>query len=236
MKKLTKSKKKDVKATSEYTITFQPLLDEGIVLIKQSDAFTTYTKREIDLKDTIAKQGAEGYAHDQDKTVLADSKTYTDGKVGGILDEAKAYADEEDVKVKTYADEQDAKTLTSAKTYSDNKDANVLASAKTYADGINTRLEGIITALTERVTALETELGKKLDDAPSDGKTYGRKDATWTKVEGGATGNSFGEIFVNGAGPITASQPNDAVDFRGTDGIALIPDFVNNVITIKENA
>ena len=226
MKKLIKSKrKKNVKADPVYTVTYQPLLSENIVLIKQSDPFDTYTKEEIDLKDTIVRQGAEGYAHDQDETVLANSKTYTDGKVGGILDDAKAYADEEDVKVKTYADEQDVKTLTSAKTYSDGKDAtvltsakgyadgkdvDVLASAKTYADGIDTKLAGIITALTERVKTLEEEIGN--------------------------VGNSFGQIFVNGAGPITASQPNDAVDLRGADGIVLDPDFTNKIVTIKEGA
>ena len=373
MKKSNKGKVlKD--ALDKTTITYQPLLKDNIVLIKPSDQFDTYTKDEINLRDTEAKQAAMGYAHDQDVIVLSDSKTYTDGKTSGILAEAKAYADDientldgeidlkedknvlrgkpvleptndtymyfdgtsyipkkgsgtgvtieevdAEITLKTpdvqavkdntakvgitteqaeaivansakvggiteikegssnvhvnevdkvvtisvdegepspdlpargqikaiqgtenfddvppitltnaksaieanatnignvlteaeaYADEQDAKILTSAEAYADGKDADVLADAKLYADGIDTKLAGIITALTERVTTLEEEIGK--------------------------VGNSFGQIYVNGAGPIVASMPNDAFDIRGEAGIVLDPDFTNKTITIKE--
>lgn len=40
-------------------------------------------------------------------------------------------------------------------------------------------------------TALDELASKKIEDAPSDGKTYGRKDATWAEVSGGGGGGAW---------------------------------------------
>jgi hypothetical protein len=44
--------------------------------------------------------------------------------------------------------------------------------------------------LTSDVTGLDAALNAKLSDAPSDGKQYARKDATWTEVVAGGGGGT----------------------------------------------
>lgn len=45
-----------------------------------------------------------------------------------------------------------------------------------------------ITTINTAITSIQADLLTKISDAPSDGKTYGRKNGTWTEVTGGGGG------------------------------------------------
>lgn len=53
---------------------------------------------------------------------------------------------------------------------------------------------GDITGDITNQTDLQAILDTKLEDAPSDGKTYGRKDGAWEEVTGGGGGGTWGSI------------------------------------------
>ena len=69
-----------------------------------------------------------------------------------------------------------------------------------------------------RVTAADTAaFAAKLGDAPSDGKTYGRKDAAWAEVTGGG-GHQTGDVVpsINSAGHAVPDYlPADGGRYRG---------------------
>ena len=51
-------------------------------------------------------------------------------------------------------------------------------------------LQSRVSILESKVTLLETEISKKINDAPIDNKTYGRKNASWVEVGSGGEGIS----------------------------------------------
>lgn len=64
---------------------------------------------------------------------------------------------------------------------------------------LNTNIEDLqsrVTTIESKVALLETEIAKKINDAPSDDKTYGRQNAAWVEI--GAGGEGISDAPVDG--------------------------------------
>lgn len=82
--------------------------------------------------------------------------------------------------------------------------------------------------------ALDNLDSDKLEDAPSDGKTYGRKDASWEEVTGGGVMSHYVTVGTSGA---NYDNFDDAIDYlRTLNGgrIIVITDMVITSTAVKD--
>jgi hypothetical protein len=68
------------------------------------------------------------------------------------------------------------------------------------------QLNNSVSAINSTISNIQVEINNKIDDAPANGKTYGRKDETWQEVTGGSSTYKVYSAIVNQSGDGTSEE------------------------------
>lgn len=156
----------------------------------------------------------------------ADTDTvYTKTETDALLADK---ADADDVYTKTQTD-----TLLSAKADADDvytkTETDALLSAKADASAVYTKSE-TDTLLSAKANTADLGTMAAVDDAPSDGKQYARKDGAWSEVEAPSGGGAWGEITG------TLSDQTDLQTVLDSKADIIISSAEGNIVSIEDGA